>query len=86
MLSHRVYARPFALARVPALLWCGRPAPQGPAFDIEEPLGTTLAGLRRLMPSAPVPGWADAHRWFLRGISAPWPCSWPRARPWPPGW
>jgi hypothetical protein len=42
MLSHRAYARPFALARsARRCLWCGRATVAGPAFDVEEPLGTT---------------------------------------------
>ena len=42
MLSHRAYARPFALARASRrCLWCGRAAIEGPTFDVEEPFGLT---------------------------------------------
>jgi hypothetical protein len=42
MLSHRAYARPFALARASRrCLWCGGAVSDGPAFDVEEPFGVT---------------------------------------------
>jgi hypothetical protein len=66
MLTHRVYARPFALARsARRCLWCGCAAGEGPVLDIEEPLGRTrwracterhADRARRLL------AWADAHR------------------------
>jgi hypothetical protein len=69
MLSHRVYARPFALARATRrCLWCGRAVAGGPAFEIEEPLGLTRwracgdahgVRVRRFLE------WAGAHRRFL---------------------
>lgn len=40
--SHRLYARPFALARAGRrCLLCGGSAGDGPTLEIEEPLGTT---------------------------------------------
>jgi hypothetical protein len=71
MLSHRVYARPFALARASRrCLWCGgAAATDGPAFEVEEPFGTTIwracgeahgARARRFL------GWAGDHRRFLQ--------------------
>jgi hypothetical protein len=69
MLSHRAYARPFALSRAERrCLWCGRAAADGPAFAVEEPLGLTRwracgdahgARARRFLE------WAGAHRRFL---------------------
>ena len=42
MLTHRLYARPFALARAERrCLWCGRAAMTGPLLDVEEPMGST---------------------------------------------
>lgn len=41
MLTHRLYARPFALARADRrCLWCGAAA-QGPLLEVAEPLGST---------------------------------------------
>ena len=70
VLSHRAYARPFALARsARRCLWCGRATVAGPAFDVEEPLGTT----RWRACGEPHAGrvqrflvWAGAHRRFLQ--------------------
>jgi len=69
-LSHRLYARPFALARsARRCLWCGGPAgPDAAALALDEPLGCTewracsgahAASLARTL------GWAAAHRRFL---------------------
>ena len=69
MLTHRLYARPFALARRQRrCLWCGRDAGTGSSFELREPPGTTswracspaheTLALRTL-------GWAAAHRRFL---------------------
>jgi hypothetical protein len=69
MLTHRLYARPFALAhREVRCLWCGRGAGTGPSLELREPPGTTswracsaaheALALRTL-------GWAAAHRRFL---------------------
>ncbi|HYU41227.1 MAG TPA: hypothetical protein VEQ84_03685 [Vicinamibacteria bacterium] len=70
MLSHRFYARPFALARsARRCLWCGRATVVGPALDVEEPLGTTrwcaccephAERVQRFL------AWAGAHRRFLQ--------------------
>lgn len=76
MLSHRVYARPFALARASRrCLWCGRVAGEGPALDVEEPFGTTrwracvephAEEARRFL------AWATRHRRFVQlGIVGP---------------
>ena len=69
MLSHRVYARPFALARsMRRCLWCGRAAPEGPTFDIEEPLGLTrwrACGDAHGMRAQRFLEWAGAHRRLL---------------------
>ena len=69
-LSHRLYARPFALARAGRkCLWCGGEAAAGAAdLTLEEPLGRTRwracpgphdGSLRRTL------GWAAAHARFL---------------------
>ena len=69
MLSHRAYARPFALARASRrCLWCGGPAPEGPTFDVEEPLGTTrwrACGEAHGVRARRFLEWAGAHRRFL---------------------
>jgi hypothetical protein len=42
MLTHRLYARPFALSRARSrCLWCGGSAGEGPGVDLDEPLGST---------------------------------------------
>jgi hypothetical protein len=43
MLTHRLYARPFALAHAASrCLWCGgAAAASGPVLEVKEPLGTT---------------------------------------------
>jgi hypothetical protein len=69
MLSHRAYARPFALARASRrCLWCGRAAADGPAFDVEEPLGTTrwrACGEAHAGRARRFLEWAGARRPFL---------------------
>ena len=69
MLTHRLYARPFALSRAHRrCLWCGGAAGQGPSIDLDEPLGRTSwracseshAGLL-----ARTLGWAAGHRRLL---------------------
>jgi hypothetical protein len=69
MLSHRAYARPFALARASRrCLWCGRAVADGPAFDVEEPLGTTrwrACGAPHAERARQFLEWAGAHRPFL---------------------
>jgi hypothetical protein len=43
MVTHRFYARPFALARAGRrCLWCGGPAQKGPELVVEEPQGPTF--------------------------------------------
>ncbi len=68
--THRLYARPFALARAPRrCLWCGRAVDAGPELSVVEPLGATrwracggdhASRLRRVF------GFADAHSAFLK--------------------
>ena len=70
MATHRLYARPWALARAGRrCLWCTRPSEAGPALTVEEPFGTTTwracseahADLARRFL-----GWAAAHGTFLK--------------------
>jgi hypothetical protein len=66
MATHRLYARPFALARAERrCLWCGAAPAEGPVLAIEEPPGPTrwrtcgephADRLRRFL------GWASGHR------------------------
>jgi hypothetical protein len=70
MLSHRIYARPFSLARAGRrCLWCGTAATGGAELEVLEPLGATrwrACGeahgdrIRRLF------AWADGHATALR--------------------
>jgi hypothetical protein len=71
MLSHRFYARPWALARAThRCLWCaGAAGPEGPALELEEPFGRTAwracgephaERLRRVF------AWAAGHAAFLK--------------------
>jgi hypothetical protein len=69
MLTHRLYARPFALARAGRrCLWCGGAAGEGPRLDLEEPSGRTFwracseGHADRLARTL---GWAAEHRLFL---------------------
>jgi hypothetical protein len=70
MVTHRLYARPFARARAGRrCLWCGGEAADGPTLLIEDPLGA--ATWRACSPSHADRvrrffGWTEAHRWFLR--------------------
>lgn len=70
MVSHRLYARPFALRRAAfRCLWCGRACAGGLEVRVIEPFGTTEwraceAGHRERL--ARVLGWAAAHPWWLR--------------------
>lgn len=70
MLSHRAYARPFALARsARRCLWCGRATVAGPAFDVEEPFGTTrwhACGEPHADRARRFLEWAARHRRFLQ--------------------
>lgn len=69
MLSHRAYARPFALSRAERrCLWCGRAAADGPVFAVEEPLGTTrwrACGEAHGVRARRFLEWAGARRRFL---------------------
>jgi hypothetical protein len=68
--THRLYARPFALARAARrCLWCGGAVREGPTLEVHEPLGRTCwracsgeheRRLRRLF------GFAAGHARFLR--------------------
>jgi hypothetical protein len=70
MVTHRLYARPFALARAERrCLWCGRAATAGPLLAIAEPPGPTrwrtcgephADRVRRFL------GWASSHRRLLQ--------------------
>jgi hypothetical protein len=70
MLSHRAYARPFALARsARRCLWCGSTTVAGPVFDVEEPLGTTrwrACGAPHADRARRFLEWAAGHRRFLQ--------------------
>jgi hypothetical protein len=70
MLSHRAYARPFALARADRrCLWCGGPAGEGPRLDVAEPLGATrwrACGADHASRVAGLLAWAGAHGTFVR--------------------
>ena len=70
ILTHRLYARPWALARsARRCLWCTRPVEGGPELVVEEPFGITTwracgdlhaDRVRRFL------GWAGAHGVFLK--------------------
>jgi hypothetical protein len=72
-LSHRLYARPFALkGAARRCLWCGGPAGEGPEFELREPVGGSrwracdAAHLARVSRTL---GWAAGHRrWLTVGI------------------
>jgi hypothetical protein len=70
MLTHRVYARPFALARAERrCLWCGGAAGDGPRLEIEEPLGRTswrTCGTDHAGVLARTLGWAERRARLLR--------------------
>ncbi len=69
MLTHRLYARPFALARAGTrCLWCGGPAGEGPQVDLDEPLGHTswrACGVPHASLLARTLGWAVGRARFL---------------------
>lgn len=69
MLTHRLYARPFALSRAHRrCLWCGGPAGDGPGVALEEPLGRTCwraCGASHAGLLARTLGWAAGRRLFL---------------------
>jgi hypothetical protein len=70
MLTHRLYARPWALSRAPRrCLWCTRPAEAGPELVIEEPFGATTwraCGDVHADRARRFLGWAAAHGLFLK--------------------
>lgn len=70
VLTHRAYARPFALSRASRrCLWCGGRARDGPVLEIEEPLGTTrwrACGAAHADRARRFLAWAGAHRRFLQ--------------------
>jgi len=74
MVTHRLYARPFSLARAPRrCLWCGGAAGDGgPNLAVDEPLGRTT--WRTCQPEhaarlCRVLAWAEDHaRWLRVGI------------------
>ena len=70
MLSHRTYARPFALARASRrCLWCGRGFRGGPNLVVEEPLGTTAwstCGEPHRERARRFLAWASDHRRALQ--------------------
>lgn len=69
MLTHRLYARPFALARAGTrCLWCGGPAGEGPQVYLDEPLGHTswrACGVPHASLLARTLGWAARRARFL---------------------
>ena len=69
MLTHRLYARPFALARAGRrCLWCGGPAGEGPGVDVDEPLGRTswrACGAAHASVLLRTLGWAAARSRLL---------------------
>jgi hypothetical protein len=70
MATHRLYARPFALARAERrCLWCGRTAEAGPELVVEEPPGRTrwrACGEGHARAARRFMGWAGAHRLFVQ--------------------
>ena len=65
VLTHRLYARPFALSRAQRrCLWCGGPAGEGPGVDVDEPLGRTswrACGTAHATSLLRTLGWAAAR-------------------------
>ncbi len=70
MVTHRLYARPFALSRADRrCLWCGGAAGDGPRVPLEEPSGPTAwhaCGEAHRESLTRVFGTAHRWRWFLR--------------------
>ncbi len=71
MVTHRLYARRFALRRAGhRCLWCGRAVTQGPAVTVIEPLGETVwtaCGENHASRQKRVFAVAHSWRWILRG-------------------
>lgn len=69
MLTHRLYARPFALGRAARrCLWCGGASGEGTTLVLEEPLGRTswrACGGEHARSLARTLGWAARHSRFL---------------------
>jgi hypothetical protein len=69
VLTHRLYARPFALSRAARrCLWCGGPAGDGPGVDVHEPLGRTswrACGAPHAGALLQTLGWATDRSWLL---------------------
>jgi hypothetical protein len=69
VLTHRLYARPFALARAERrCLWCGGPSGDGPAVEVDEPLGRTswrACGVPHASALSRTLGWAAGHSRLL---------------------
>ncbi len=79
MLTHRFYARPFALAhKMRRCLWCGARVSEGTILFVHEPGGTTTwraCSAEHAMRVQRFLGWASAARWpltagILGGIAA----------------
>jgi len=73
VLTHRLYARPFALSRAGRrCLWCGGPAGEGPGVDVDEPFGRTswrACGAAHASALARTLGWAaERSRLLAFGI------------------
>ena len=70
MLTHRLYARPFALARADSrCLWCGSAVGDGPRLSVAEPFGVTrwrACGADHAARVAGLVTWAAAHAQFVR--------------------
>ena len=88
MLSHRLYARPFALRRADRrCLWCGRAAGDGPRLAVREPLGATRWRACSAEHASRVAGllsWAADHSRLLRAgilgtLAVFLACAWPAA-------
>jgi hypothetical protein len=66
MVTHRLYARPFALRHAPErCLWCGGAARSGPRLEVRDPLGAApwrACGAEHAERLARLLGWAEAHR------------------------
>src|SRR5262249_14341210 len=74
MLTHRLYARPWALSHSSArCVWCGAVvaavAPEAPALDIEDPLGRSAwraCSEAHARSERTVLAWAQRHGGFLK--------------------
>jgi len=68
--THRLYARPFALAHARGrCLWCGRMPAAGPSLAVQEPMAATewaTCGAPHAERARRFLRWTDAHRAWLR--------------------